>query len=368
MENVSTMTVEKSTHIVETVRIKEILPHPDADSLGIVKIADYSCCVKLGDFKPGDLAAFIPPDSEVKTSRPEFAFLDKKAKNGLLRIRTQRLRGIVSYGLLVKAPEGLNEGDNAADALEVMHWQPAGDVNQGEVAKPPSGTFYKYDVDSFMRWGRQAFIPNELVFVSEKIHGESARMIFKDGIDYCGSRTEFKKEYPTKPETTYEDLLKQYEGDEEKAKNAMRKLEHWRPKRSIWWTARENTPEVDVWCKANPGWCLYGEVYGQQGGGWGYGLNGKYKFAAFDILKPDGNWLDAESFLNSCKEHNVPTVPIISSSMPFDLEQLIAMADRNSIVPGFEDHIAEGIVVQPIKERWDERVGRVKFKIINPAY
>ncbi len=193
----STMVCEKSTHKVEVIKINELLKHENADTLSKIKIYDYTCIVQTSGWKIGDLAAWVPPDSIVKTTRPEFAFLAKKAKaDGTIRIRTMKLRGIVSYGLLVPAPEGMKEGDDAAEILGVEHYDP--DVENlvmeklskkitmtgGEVAKAPRGTYPKYDVDAFMEYGRKVFVEGELVAVTEKIHGcfkEDTPVLMEDG-------------------------------------------------------------------------------------------------------------------------------------------------------------------------------------------
>ena len=366
----STMNVEKSTHKVEVIRIDKLMPHENADTLSKVKVYDYVSCVKTANWKEGDLAAWIPPDSNVDVNRPEFAFLAKKAKDGSkVRIRTEKLRGIVSYGLLVPAPAGSNVGDDVADKLAVEHWQPAIEASHfltgGEVAKPPSGVYPSYDVDAFMRWGREIFIDGEPVAVTEKIHGASSRYLFKNGEMFCGSRDEWKREFPTRPTANMEDLLKHFEGDQEKADKAILKIQNWRPKRNLWWIVLENAPAIRKFCEANPNFTLYGEAYGMVKG-YGYGTDGKHTFACFDILKPDGTWMNFPDFYATVKKYEVPHVPVIHESIPFNIDQLVKMAEGNTLMPA--SHIREGIVVHPVKERWDERVGRVKFKIINPEY
>ena len=87
----------------------------------------------------------------------------------------------------------------------------------GEVAKPPSGHFPKYDVDAFPAYGRKIFVEGEPVILTEKIHGCNSRYVFKDGIMHCGSRGEWKKEWSEAPKLTLEDLIKKT-GSEEKAK------------------------------------------------------------------------------------------------------------------------------------------------------
>src|SRR5271156_904148 len=57
--------MEKSTHKCEVVRLACIGVHPNADKLERVIVFGYEVCVGKGDFKGGDLAIYIPPDSVV---------------------------------------------------------------------------------------------------------------------------------------------------------------------------------------------------------------------------------------------------------------------------------------------------------------
>ena len=68
-----------STHKVEVVKVK-LECHPNANALSIVKIYNYQVCCRTDDWKDGDMAAYIPPDSLVDTTRPEFSFLHKNEK------------------------------------------------------------------------------------------------------------------------------------------------------------------------------------------------------------------------------------------------------------------------------------------------
>ena len=352
---------EKSTHIVPVIEIK-FDRHPNADALSLVHIDDYVCCVKTSDWKEGQLAAWLPPDSEVDVKRPEFSFLGNKS-----RIKVKKLRGIVSYGLLVPAPEGSKVGDNVADILGVSHYElkiKEENTTSGEVAKAPPGVYPKYDVDAYLKYGRKVFIEGELVYLSEKLNGSNSKYVYKDGI-HCGSRTEFKKEYPEKSKVTLEHLLKQFNGDEVKANNVYQRIQNSAPKKNLWWAILDNTPSIKTYCEKNPGFTLYGEVFGHVGG---YPYSGRgAQFAAFDILKPDCTWMDFPEFLKIVKEYQIPYAPIIHEAIPFHFEEMLQFAEGNSLIPG-ANHIREGCVIGSVVERWDDRLGRVKLKIINPEY
>ena len=158
-----------STHEVPIVNVK-METHPNADSLSVVTIDGYTVCVRTEDWEDGQLAAYIPPDSIVKTTRPEFAFLAREGRD-VERIRVKKLRGIVSMGLLVPAPAGFDIGEDVADTLEVEHYEPTMKILMGDSVPGPPGIFApKYDVDTIRKYHR-LFVDNEAVIVTEKIHG-----------------------------------------------------------------------------------------------------------------------------------------------------------------------------------------------------
>jgi RNA ligase (TIGR02306 family) len=52
---------------------------------------------------------------------------------------------------------------------------------------------------------------------------------------------------------------------------------------------------------------------------------------------------------------------------PFDEKVARELAEGNSSIPGAK-HCAEGVVVRPVVERFDEQVGRVQLKIVSNRY
>lgn len=330
---------EKSTHAVEVVPV-ELKPHPNADSLSIVSVYDYTVCVRTADWKNGDLGAYIPPDSIVDVTRPEFAFLGEKGS----RIKARRLRGVWSYGLMVPAPAGSAVGENVADKLGVTHYEPPIKAEKGcfqgrDAAEAPTGTYPKYDVDSFLKYGRRVFVPNEPVYISEKIHGASARYVYANDRMNCGSRTEWKKEFSDTDTVV--------------------------GRRNMWWNAADGA--VIAYCRANPGHCVYGEVYGAVQN-LRYGAKGdEVFFRAFDIRLPSGAWMCAGEFIETCEKYGIPAVPVVAFGVQFDFDHVVELASGDSLIPG-AGHYREGVVVKPLTERWDERLGRVSLKAINPTY
>lgn len=330
------MIAQKSTHRAEVVRIK-LEQHPNADSLSLVQVYGYQVAVRTQNWRDGDLAAYIPPDSIVPDS-PPFAFL--KDKNGKLksRIKAQKLRGIVSFGLLVPAPPGAKEGDDVAEQLGIIHYEPPLPGEQGRgsqtggeaIAGPPYWCGRKYDVESLRRYP-DAIPAGTPVMISEKIHGANGKYTYANGTIFCGSRTEWKKESES----------------------------------NIWWQALRATPALEAFLKTNPGLTVFGEVYGQVQD-LKYGVQRGVRFAAFDVMRQDGSWLDAMDCRDFLTGFGVPQVPLIDR-VPYDFQTVVSLADGRSLIPG-ADNIREGVVVKPLKEEWNQAVGRVIFKVVSGDY
>jgi RNA ligase (TIGR02306 family) len=352
-----------STHKVEVVRLGPVVKHENADTLAITKIWAYTAIVRLGDFKEGDLVAYIEPDYVVPADDPQFAFLGKHT-----RIKAKRLRGVWSQGLVIKAPEGAKEGDDVMERLKIVRYVPKapGHHAGGKGASGHSGHAERphktltnvptYDLENLRRHPH-VFEPGEMVHVSEKIHGANARFAWRDGRMWAGSRTQWKR-FPNTPPWWYRALLaipflaRLWPG--------VRRL--WRQIPVTWWTKVVlTTPWVTEWCKAHPDYILYGEVFGVQDLKYGVPEN-EVRFLAFDVMKADFTFVTPSEFEELIpQEYRAP-----SWMVPFDLAMLEEHSREDSkICPG---QLAEGIVVKPLQERFHRNVGRVALKLVSDRY
>lgn len=313
-----------STHRVEVVRVGKVEPHPNADRLGLVRVWGYTAIVRLGDFKEGDLAAYVEPDYVVPKDE-RFAFVGENR-----RIRARRLRGVWSQGLLIPAPEGAAEGDDVMAELGVERYEPPAHLATGgdaEAPHPSLAGLHKYDIESFRRYPHVLELAEDVI-VTEKIHGANARYAWRDGRMWCGSRTQWKRQ----------------------------------DDRCVWWRALQATPEIERWCRERPDAVLYGEVYGQvQDLKYGVG-KGEVRFAAFDALRGD-QWAPMSSLVAD----GVPTVPLVYAGQLPSVERLEEMSRADSRVVGAK-HCAEGIVIKPATERTHPDLGRVALKIVSDRY
>jgi RNA ligase (TIGR02306 family) len=318
--------------------------HPNADSLSIVSVFDsYSVCVRTADWVGVDKGVFLPPDTVVPDTE-QFKFLE-----GHLRIKAKKLRGVESYGLLVPVPTGfrvyenIEIGEDLAEQMGMRHYEPelSAELKQrmGEQGDPPPMKGFDYDMESFQKFGHE-FVDGEEIVITEKINGTNARYTFQKNTNpdepegyrmYCGSHHVWKKA-----------------GD------------------NLYWNVLKYFPWVEAFCRLNPDVILFGEIFGavQQGYNYGSTSSNPYQFRAFDIFA-QGRFLDYDDALGGAKSDFL--VPVLYRG-PFSNAVIQQYISGPSTVEG-SNHIREGIVVKPVRERYSQRLhGRLILKYVSLDY
>lgn len=410
-----------STHSVDVLKVEEVLKHPNADALEIIKAYDYECVVKLGDFKPGDLFLFIHPDSMVDTKREEFAFLAPKAnEEGKARIRSIRLRQVRSYGLVLKAPKEAKLGDNYWDKLGIEQYEPPfqrrgvtgeGGVKSGYQAKAPAIVAPVPDPENIRRF-KNVIPEGENVMYTAKTHGSFFRATYQDGEFHVGSKNTWKMKPGNfagySPKRKIEKVLSVVHSFASFAMGGAlavailsiivgldwtdiiwallfalsvcgvrfleSKMNECQAKRKIvapynsWWAAFEQNEWLGKWLIENPGATVLGELYGPgvQGIRFPYGKEeGKYGIAVFDVHE-GGKFVDQLDLHHGERYKTLEKVLLLHEG-PHDKELMKSLAE---LPESFNEckHIREGLVVKPWHERRDLAVGRVVLKYIADTY
>lgn len=92
--------------LVHIEKVISIEPIEGADRIELATILGWKCVVKKDEFKVGDLCAYVEIDSCVQTSFKPFEFLkDKADKFGFYHVKTMKLRGVFSQGLIIPYSE-----------------------------------------------------------------------------------------------------------------------------------------------------------------------------------------------------------------------------------------------------------------------
>lgn len=328
-----------STHTVSVIEIGDILPHPNADRLDIIPIpgTSWQVVAAKGQFTPGAKGVYVQPDYVVPTTRPEFAFL-AKGKDSITthRLRAVRLRGALSFGLLIPMPaelDGVPAGANVMEELGIARYVPPSFAKAADTLaydKWPALAVPKFDIESLSNYP-SVLEPGERVLVTEKIHGANAKYVFHNGEMYVGSRNRWLK-----PDDKH-----------------------------FWSEALANDPRIEAWCRAYPDVVLFGEVYGPVQS-LRYGSSTHARFAAFAALNaPTGEWIDVADLV---ADLSLPTAPFIYIG-PWKPEDILTLAEEDSTVEGTpKGHMREGLVIVPVRERVDPNIGRVILKHISSRY
>ncbi len=122
------MTIERK--LATVVKIADIQPIVGADAIVVAKVKGWNVVVKVNEYKVGDLAVYYEIDSFLPI-RPQFEFLRKSSYKRMVstegfRLKTIKLRGQLSQGLLTPIPDGIlnpKEGDDLTEALDIVKYE-----------------------------------------------------------------------------------------------------------------------------------------------------------------------------------------------------------------------------------------------------
>lgn len=197
--------------LASIVRIASVSPIPDADRLEVVEMEGkgWRVVTAKGEFHPRDLAVYFEIDSFLPPDDERYAFLRERclrkfcSKGGSilkegLRIKTAKLRGVISQGLVMpiaKFPElgdAQTPGDDVTEALHVEHFdevaeamRPAqGGIGASDAMGPFPGFIPKTDEERIQNLSEYfTTMRGRLFEVTEKNDGTSVTMFYAPSMD-----------------------------------------------------------------------------------------------------------------------------------------------------------------------------------------
>ena len=317
-------------------RVKALAPIEGADAILRATVLGWQLVVKKGEFDVGDLGVYVEIDARLP-DRPEFEFLRPRG----MRIRTIRLRGQISQGILFPLdilPPGtpIAEGLDVTEALGVVKYEPPIDPSLAGVAKGPFPSFLPKTDETRVQVLQDvldAFAGTPCA-VTEKLDGSSTTYFAHDGAFGVCSRNLELLDVPGDP---------------------------------LWQWARENDVEARLRALGRS-LALQGELVGPGVHGNKYGLPEKTVrfFNVFDVATYTYlGHAEAAALLSTLA---LPMVPVLDEAyvLPAAIPDLVERARvRSTLNPAVW---AEGIVVRPLEERTHPVLGRVSFKSINPEF
>lgn len=327
-------------------KVLSLEPIAKADAIELARIQGWQCVVKKGEFSPGDSGIFLEIDA-VPPDEGRFEFL-WHAKDSLtptprpqsFRLRTVRLRGALSQGLLLplaqfsELPENLTAGADVTDLLKITQWEPQLPPND-DVAGPFLPGVPKTDE---MRVQSVPEVLTELAgrpyVITVKCDGTSAT-------------------YGVHPQTGALTVCGR----------------NWSLKRGggAYWRAVDKYQLEDSLAR-HPSMVVQAELVGPGIQGNRLGLQ-DIQLAAFSVYDRDTDRFlhhdEAASFLDSI---GVPMVEVLERGDSFAHDQASLLALAEGFYTGTKNE-REGIVIRPQTETFSPVLGgRLSFKAISNRY
>lgn len=200
------MTIRKLASIAEITYIKPI-EGADAIECAIVN-GGWPVVVKKGEYKVGDVAIYLEIDSWVPHELAPFLSKGQEPReyNGVKgeRLRTVKLRGQISQGLLIKPSEApasvhtdLHVGEDVTHILGVQKWEPPIPAQLQGMMKGNFPHFIpKTDQERCQNLRKDIFETHkdEIYEVTTKLDGSSMTVYVKDGeIGVCSRNIDLKE-------------------------------------------------------------------------------------------------------------------------------------------------------------------------------
>lgn len=361
-------------------KILKIAPHPNpvVERLLIATVYGFEVVIgKNSGYNVGQDVIYFPENSVLPAKIENYLFpIDAKIKLTKARIRACRIQKFVSQGMIAPFSEIAtlcNLGEVASDTdlsdlLDVVKYyppsfvanQPKEQKDQKVRNKPKTNHYFKeYNGCTNIKWEPHAFTEDNVVWISEKIHGSNWRAgylpnepttfkgkLFKflrltSAYEFCYGSNTVQRQKKTKSPTWYGADIYAEMAHKYKIKEKL---------------------------KDYPGYVLYGEIYGpgvQKG--YHYGLEeGQRDLVIFDVLvqsKKDQNWLSRKNAEDFCAKLGLKFVPVLYEG-PWNKEIAEGFVGGNSVFAPTQK-VREGIVV---KNDDILTLHRKKIKIINPEY
>ncbi len=396
-----------STFAVTVVRIDDVSKHPEADRLTLVRVGGYSCISNLKDdgswrYQPGDLAVYVPADTVIpEATLKTIGFWDDAKGKGMLagtkgdRVKPMRLRGIFSEGILIpvgytvfstirmgdgeiKDVSGyhfvekntgetdrrmVEIGTDVADFYGLTKYEPpipvamSGEVfNAGGVGLNP----VKYDIEAWERFP-DILREGEEVVVTEKLHGTFTGI----GLVPFQQHTEtfWGTDMATRDAIVYSKGL----GAQGLCFKDVEANKHNLYVRALNDLSHEQRLAISDLARRNDGVHLLGETFGQGVQDLHYGSKVPV-FRMFDAYLgayPFGRYANDDELEQIKRDIGIPRVPVLYRG-PYSEAVIMGLRDGKDSIS--DSNVREGVVVRPIHERRDDRVGRVQLKFVSPDY
>ncbi len=334
-------------------RIDNIEPIEGADAIMVATVGGWKSVIKKEEFKIGDLAIYLEVDSWCPYEyKPELSKgKEPRSYDGIKgeRLKTIRLRGQISQGLLLPVSVGIDafvgskfddgqelsevffEGNDVSEILNIQKYEPPPEFTSANAR----GSFPSYGPKSDQERIQNCYSDVCKLFdkftwtVSEKIEGQSFCSYFYNGeFGVCSRNINL-----TDSDNTYWNSARKYDL-ETKLRNLGKNL-------------------MVYFEQTGPG--IQGNIYGQN----------SYMLFMFDVFDIDAqSYYSPREMMTFAKELNLVTVPILETDCSLNdmtCDDILKKADGISVL-GFTDTLREGLIFKLNSDR------RTSWKAVSNSY
>jgi len=323
--------------------VSEIRPIEGADAIEVARINNWDVVVKKGEFNAGDFCIYFEIDSFLPI-KEEFEFLRKSSYKKMgaqegFRLKTIRLRGQVSQGLLIPIHvkelfgDTVYEGMDVTELLGVVKYEPPIPAElAGKVRGNFPGFLRKTDEERVQNLSKEypTWVEQDLDFyVTEKLDGNSATFYLNnDQFGVCSRNLD----------------LEETEGN------------------TFWKVARELQIEEKL-SEYGRNLAIQGELIGEGIQGNPYNIKGHTVrfFNVFDIDSQTyyGLPMFLALFEHQLKLETVPFLTNLTMKLPQTIDECLAFADGKSVLNQNFDR--EGVVFRTMDRN-------ISFKAISNKF
>ncbi len=317
--------------LAKIVVIDDVVPIENADSIECAIVGGWKVVVKKGEFTPLQKAVYFEIDSWIPEWVAPFLF-EGKEFNGVkgARLRTKKLRGVISQGLLIPLPEEYKDADEGVDMTTVFSVQKYEKPLPEQLQGLAKGNFPHFipKTDQERVQNLTKVLPEyigELFELSVKLDGSSVTVFVNNGENgVCSRNLELKEDdnnafWKIAKELDIHNKLKQT------GRNIAVQGEMLSP------SIQGNWEKVDKLCM--------------------------FVYDVFDIDAQ--RYLLPDERIELCKELSLPHVPVIGiHELQENVEQILEMAEGEGMNKGVK---REGIVFKHMNSDFS-------FKAISNSY
>ena len=367
--------------VVEVCNIENVIPHPNADRLYLGIVKGWQTVIAKNEdgspqFQEGEKVVFIPPNTIIPDELTEQLGVKQYLRsrvdinnNTRLTVRSLRLRGEASFGLLIKPKDETWEiGRDVAEDYGFMKYEPpvrTSLTKTGFNCASELAEFPRFESAVNFRDYKNLFedfiLNNKMdVIVTEKIHGTNSRIGIVNGVLVAGSN-KFRRKDPT--ELTAEELEASKQKDPDETNAAYSHSLYWYPHSLV---GISNL--LQTLGKEHRSVVLYGEIFGAGIQKFQYGRTG-LDYRVFDIMI-DNKYLDFKDAIELCIKYDIQYVPILHVG-EYSLDKIKELTKGNTTLTDKSNkltNIREGVVVKPVKESSHPKIGRLTLNYVSDDY